>query len=338
MLAYLESLRPWTLAVAYVVFWAAVGLVVRTLLRRSLQRLGAVHKTAFNEVLAGSLPRPAGIAVFLFAMSYGVRTIRLPDRLAEHAGKIFPVAFGVLAIAVLMRVALRSIDAYGKSNPELRSSAGIGKAGTWIGGLAAIALFVSDALGISLAPALTALGVGSLAVGLGLQDTLSNFFAGLYLLADKPVRQGDFVRIETYEGTVESIGWRSTHLRTPQNNLVIVPNAALSKAILTNFDRPSREVAVDVRVDVALDADIDKLEDALRDEAQRAAAADVILPQPPPVVRFAPGYVDGALGFTISFRAKSVADQLLAQHEVRRRVLARLKKDGIPLPPPRFVR
>ena len=78
--------------------------------------------------------------------------------------------------------------------------------------MAIVAVLVSDALGVSLAPALTALGVGSLAVALALQDTLSNFFSGLYLVVDKPVRPGDFIRIDpSYEGYVDpSAGARRT--------------------------------------------------------------------------------------------------------------------------------
>ncbi len=66
---------------------------------------------------------------------------------------------------------------------------------------------VFDALGVSSAPALTALGVGSLSVALALQDTLSNFFSGSYLLIDRPVRPGEFVRLDSgQEGYVDAIG------------------------------------------------------------------------------------------------------------------------------------
>src|SRR5262249_34662646 len=161
---------------------------------------------------------------------------------------LIAMSLAILGVAVVMRVALRSIDAYGRSNPELRSSSGIGHAVTWVVGLAVVAVIVSDALGVSLAPALTALGVGALAVGLALQDTLSNFFSGLYIIFDKPVRPGDFIKVDpSYEGYVESIGWRSTHLRTMANNLVVIPNATLSKAIITNYTCPTPHMATSVR-------------------------------------------------------------------------------------------
>ena len=72
-------------------------------------------------------------------------------------------------------------------------------------------LLLMSELGLKITPILTALGVGGLAVALALQDTLSNFFSGIYLLVDKPVRPGEFVRLDSgSEGYVEAIGWRAT--------------------------------------------------------------------------------------------------------------------------------
>src|SRR5271165_2520314 len=184
------------------------------------------------------------MTVFLVAVASGLRLVPLGLPLAQETHRLLAVAIAVIGVALLMRIGFRSIDAFGRSNPALRSASGVGKAVTWMVGLALVAVLVSDGLGISLAPALTALGVGSLAVALALQDTLSNFFSGLYLVVDKPVRPGDFVRVDpSYEGYVESIGWRSTRLRTLGNNFVIIPNMTLSKAIITNYTLPTALVA-----------------------------------------------------------------------------------------------
>jgi small-conductance mechanosensitive channel len=326
------ALPPWWLLASYIALWSLIAVLVRAVLRRTLERVAAAHPSEMSEVLAHSLPRPAGIAVFLMALAAGLRIAPLPEPRLVIAHKIVAVAFAVLGVSALMRVALRSIDAYGRSNPGLRSSAGIGKAITWVVGLGLDAVLVSEALGISLAPALTAFGLGSLAVALALQDTLSNFFSGLYIVVDKPVRPGDFVRIDpSYEGYVESIGWRSTHLRTLGNNLVIIPNATLSKAIITNYTLPTPHVAASVRVDVAADADVDRVEDALADEARRALDIPGIADAPAPSVSMAPGFQDGSIGFTIQFQVRSFGEQASVQHAIRKRVAARFKKEGISL-------
>ena len=336
MLAQLATWPLWALIAGYVGAWFVVAVLVRTVLKRSLDRLARAHKTALDEVLAASIPRPAGIAVFLLAMSASVRWLPLQEAASANVRRLSPIGLGALAVVTLMRMTLRSIEAYGRSNPDVASSAGIARGATWMIGLAGLALFVSDAVGISLAPALTALGVGSLAFALALQDTLSNFFAGLYLLADKPVRPGDFIRIEaTHSGYVQSIGWRSTHLRTLANNLVIVPNATLSKAVITNFNRPEPHVATEVRVDVASDSDSDKVEAVVADELLGARDIDGVLPDPAPFVRLSPGFADGALAFTVYCRVISFTEEGRVQHELRKRIFRRLRREGIALPKPR---
>ncbi|HEX3344357.1 MAG TPA: mechanosensitive ion channel family protein, partial [Polyangiaceae bacterium] len=321
VLDWLEKLPTWSLVVAYAAFWSLVALLVGAGLRRSLAGIARHRRDELSDVLARSLPRPAGAAVLLVALAGGVRFLPFgPQRIVE-AHRFIAVALCVLGVVVLMRVALRSIEAYGRSNPQLKSSAGIGKAITWVVGLAVVAALVSDALGVSLAPALTALGVGSLAVALALQDTLSNFFSGVYLVVDKPVRPGDFIRVDpTFEGYVESIGWRSTHLRTLANNLVILPNAVLSKSVITNYSLPTANIASSVRVDVAFGVDLDRVEDALADEAKRALDLPGMADVPAPSVTMSPGFVDGAVGFTVAFHVRSFADQSVVQPALRKRI------------------
>jgi small-conductance mechanosensitive channel len=330
VLDWLARVPEWSFLAAYAGFWAVLALVVGTVLRRSLARLAAHRRDELSDVLARSLPRPVGIAVFLVALAAGLRFLPIGTRRMTEAHRFIAIALCVLGVALMMRIALRAIDAYGRSNPELKSSAGIGKAITWVVGLAIVAVIVSDALGVSLAPALTALGVGSLAVALALQDTLTNFFSGVYLLVDKPVRPGDFIRVDPgFEGYVESIGWRSTHLRTLASNLVVLPNATLSKSIITNYSLPTSHVATTVRIDVAFDADLDKVEDALADEAKRALDLPGIADAPAPSVSMAPGFVDGGVGYTVAFHVRTYADQAVVQSALRKRIAARLKREGI---------
>jgi small-conductance mechanosensitive channel len=320
----------WSLVGAYALFWALVALAVGRSLGRSLGQLAKHHGDDLSRVLAESLPRPAGVGVFLLAMAAGLPLLPIGTPRMKEAHRFIAVALCVLGVAVLMRIALRSIEAYGRFNPELKSSSGIGKAITWVAGLAVMAVLASDALGISLAPALTALGVGSLAVALAMQDTLSNFFSGIYLVVDKPVRPGDFIHVDpTFEGYVESIGWRSTHLRTLNNNVVIIPNATLSKSVITNFSLPTPQVASSVRIDVPFDADLDKVEDALADEARRALDLPGMAEAPAPSVLMTPGFVDGGVAFTVGFQVRTIGDQNDMQHAIRKRIAARLKREGI---------
>jgi small-conductance mechanosensitive channel len=122
-------------------------------------------------------------------------------------------------------------------------------------------LIVLDAIGISVTPILASLGVGSLAIALALQDTLGNFFSGIYTLIDRPVRPGDFVRIDdNVEGIVKRIGWRSTSIDLVSGNEVILPNTKLAQAILTNYDLPVHASTISIPLCVEFNQDIDRIE------------------------------------------------------------------------------
>ena len=84
-------------------------------------------------------------------------------------------------------------------------------------------------------------------MALAFKDTLANFFAGLYILADRPIRGGDYIKLEGGpEGYVEGVGWRSTRVRTLANNIVVIPNSRLSESMITNYFLPDRRFALNL--------------------------------------------------------------------------------------------
>ena len=336
MTARILDLPLWPLVTAYLVLALLCAALLRITLRRSIERARERLDPHLYLVLFSNLPRPAAAAFFLFAVSAGLRFFPLPPSIETLTKHVLPFLLGTLAVVVMIRIALRAIDAYGDSNPALKSTAGIGKAITWITGLALLAVIVSDAIGVSLAPALTALGVGSLAVALALQDTLSNFFAGVYLLLDKPIRTGDFVRLEGagQEGYVETIGWRSTHLRTLAPSRIIVPNATLSKAVITNFRELNPRLVIGTLIEVAIDSDPDTIARILGEEAPHIVDTEGVKKGAAPVVRFAPGVGDRGLAFTIYCTIDPGTDATFVQQELRKRVIARLRREGIKLADP----
>lgn len=100
-------------------------------------------------------------------------------------------------------------------------------------GVAAIAIFSS--LGVNLTGWLAAFGLGGLALALGAQKTIEHFVGSLTIIADQPVRIGDFCQVDGLLGTVEDIGMRSTRLRTLERTLVTIPNGAMSTARIENY-------------------------------------------------------------------------------------------------------
>jgi small-conductance mechanosensitive channel len=103
-------------------------------------------------------------------------------------------------------------------------------------------LVILSYLGIPITPILTTLGVGGLAVGLALKDTLSNIFSGLYVIMEKKIKIGDFIELENgKKGYVENINWRTTTLRTLSNDVIIIPNEKLAQSVIVNYVKPLEE-------------------------------------------------------------------------------------------------
>jgi small-conductance mechanosensitive channel len=195
-------------------------------------------------------------------------------------------------------------------------------------------LVILGLLGISIAPLLTALGVGGLAVALALQDTLANLFAGFHILIEKSIRVGDFIKLESgQEGYVDDITWRTTRVRTLSSSMVMIPNKKLAQSVVVNYSLPKADVGISVPFRVGYSADFDRVEKILTDEAKKAVEElPGLVRNQEPVVSFTPGesWVDFSIGFTV----KKFVDQYGVQNEVRRRIIKRFKEEGIEVPFP----
>jgi small-conductance mechanosensitive channel len=200
------------------------------------------------------------------------------------------------------------------------------------------ALFALQNAGFQIAPLVTALGVGSLAIGLALQPTLSNFFAGIYLSTSKPIRVGDFIELEDgTQGEVVDIGWRATKVRQLANNLAIVPNSRLGEMRILNFSMPEMPQAAIVRIGVAYDSDLDLVERVTREVAQEVhrdlPEAD---PRAEPAVRFHT-FGDSSIELNVILRARAVTDRFPLVHEFVKRIKTRFDGEGIQIPFPQRV-
>src|SRR4051794_5879511 len=196
-------------------------------------------------------------------------------------------------------------------------------------------LVVLQTLGISIAPLLTALGVGGLAVALALQDTLANLFAGVHILASKTVQPGDYIRLSSgEEGYVVDINWRQTTVRQLSNNLVVVPNGQLAKTNMTNYTRPEQQLTVLVQVGVAYDSDLEHVERVTLEVISEVMTGITgALPDHEPAIRFHT-FGDSRIGFTVILGVGEFSDQFRIKHEFVKALHKRYREEGIRIPAP----
>jgi len=289
-----------------------------------------------------ALPQAIRVPSILWSIVLGLwaanevarQTESLPQRLFQQVGMLLEVAV-ILSVTITVSNALTTLVQGASERRALaRPISGLGQAvvrgGVYIIGF----LVLLGALGIQITPILTALGVGGLAVALALQDTLSNLFAGVHLLADKPIRVGDYVKLaDTVEGHVVDIGWRSTRVRMLQNVVVTIPNKRVAESIITNYDLPESRLALFIRVAVDYGADPDLVQRILVEETTQATTeVPGLLAEPEPTARLVPGFGEYSLDFTLICHVKSFTDQFLVQHELRRRILRRFATEGVRIP------
>jgi small-conductance mechanosensitive channel/CRP-like cAMP-binding protein len=143
---------------------------------------------------------------------------------------------------------------------------------------------------------LTTSAVGGLVIGLALQDTLGNLFAGLALQVEKPLFVGDWVRLGSLEGKVKEITWRATKIRTKAGQFCVIPNTLISKDILVNYSNPSPIVRVEKTIGFGYEAHPNLVKKVVLE-----ACADVpdILRTPKPDV-----LLDAYDDFSINYRCR----------------------------------
>jgi len=191
-------------------------------------------------------------------------------------------------------------------------------------------LVLLDSLGVAITPLLTALGVGGLAVALALQDTLSNLFAGVHILASRKVQPGDFIQLDNgMQGYVVDTNWRSTIIRQLPNNLLVVPNSTVASAIVTNYHLPEHEISVSVACSVSYESDLEHVERVTIEVGQEVMQeVKGAIPEYEPTVRYNT-FGDSCISFNVGLRATDISAQALIIHEFIKRLHSRYQKEGI---------
>ncbi|MFI9803243.1 mechanosensitive ion channel family protein [Streptomyces sp. NPDC052301] len=316
----------------------AAGLLL-AFLSRTLLRWLAKHakrtRWSGDDVIVDALRSVVPWAAIAGGAASAAIVLPLTRTVQHHTDQILEVwLIGVVTLSAA-RVIAGLVRTVTQSRSGVAGSATIFVNITRVLVLALGFLVVLQTLGISIAPLLTALGVGGLAVALALQDTLANLFAGIHILASKTVQPGDYIRLGSgEEGYVVDINWRQTTVRQLSNNLVVIPNGQLAKANMTNYTHPEQRLTVLVQVGVGYDADLEHVERVTAQvvsEVMREVEGAV--PDHEPAIRFHT-FGDSRIGFTVILGVGEFSDQYRIKHEFIKRLHRRYREEGIRIPAP----
>ncbi len=265
-------------------------------------------------------------AKFMDGVQIGSYTFSLSDILIG--------LFLFTAIVFLTRLAQKGLDRH--ILPNLTKDKGVQdalKTGFgYIGSIFAVLVTVS-VLGLDLTNLALIAGALSVGIGFGLQNVVNNFVSGLILLAERPIKPGDWVVVGGHEGTVKKVNVRSTEIETFQRASVIIPNADLISNPVINWTHKNLTGRVEIAVGVAYGTDPHLVRSVLLDCARTHPN---VLANPEPVVLFI-GFGDSSLDFELRAYLANVEMRLHTASDIHFAIHDALKEKGIEIPFPQRV-
>jgi len=208
-----------------------------------LKKLAGKTKTVYDDLILDLLRGPVKVVVFVILLNIGLGVFDWPGRAQ------FYLARGLLLIVAcsMTYVALKIVDLFlgvwreKVVSPQDKIFAEqlfpIFSKTIKISLVIVAIMLTADNMGVDIKTLLAGLSVGGLALGLAAQDTIANVFGAVSILLDKPFHIGDRIKILAVDGTVESIGLRSTRIRNLDGHHVTVPNKTMGNEIITNVTR-----------------------------------------------------------------------------------------------------
>jgi MscS family membrane protein len=319
-------------ALIFAAFYA-LSRLAGLLLARLGARLGALTRGTLDDRIVARVTAPALALINCAGLYIAIRRLPLPERvLAVASGALFLVNVVILS-TIAFRVMDEMLNLYGRRlageemsrqlMPLVQKLCSIFLFGTAL--IIAMKHFNYDILSL-----VTALGVGSLAIGLAAKDTMANMVSGFTLMIDRPFRIGDRIQLGTQVGDVVDIGLRSTKIKGGDNTYLIIPNSELCNTTLINLAFPDSRGKGKINLGIAYGSDVERAKELL---VATAAAVPGVLPEPAPEAYFT-GFGDSALSLALFFGTDHYEGIFACTDRINCAILKSFQDNGINIPYP----
>jgi small-conductance mechanosensitive channel len=332
-------------AMVIILFALLTAIMINVFMKRIVSAITQKTKTTLDDNLAKAVKRPIFLGTLLFGLYLALASI---SYLAPHMAIISKVikVLGLLIIFYFIHRIIYAVVRWYSSELSVKIRGKESKQLSIFGKIADILLVLVFGLvllwylGINITPFVAGLGIGGLAVALALQETLSNFIAGLSIIGDRSIKVGDYVELENGQlgGYIEDISWRTSRFRTLGGDYIIVPNNKLSQSITKdyNFGAPETFTGVDMMVSYRSDLDkVERLTMKVAKEVQDSVEGAVRGYQPIP--RFK-RLGESNIEFSIALKVSKFSDQYAVKSEFIKRIKKAFDRNKIDISPPvRYV-
>jgi len=320
-----EYLRFLVIFIGTIVFVTISYFILKLIVRRIAGR-----KKSYGEFILKQLSKPVLLLVFFIGLYTSLRPLSFSSQYISWIDGAFFIIVILLAALLVSRIITVLMLGWLKVRRGFQRTPGLlNKAISVIIFIIAVAVILAY-FKIDVTPLIAGVGLGALAIGLALQSTLSNFFAGVHLLSDKPIRVGDYIELDKdTSGIVEDIGWRSTRIRTLTDNLLIIPNGKLADSNIINYTMPRKDFTIWVPCGVAYDSDLRKVERVTLEVAKQIQqTVDGAVRDFEPVFRYRE-FGDSNINFITVLRIEEPMKRFLVKNEYIKALKERFDKEGI---------
>ncbi len=293
-----------------------------------------------ERILAGALKLLAGLGAYLALLAiWDVAASDLAGFLAQPilggGTQTWGLLFGGLAkagIVLLLLAFVRNVLIFFVF-PRANVESGARYAMLTVlryGAVVLVILFLLGASGVDTSSLAIFAGAATFGLAFGMRDIFSNFFSGLIMLLERPVRVGDTIEAGGTKGKIEAIRLRGTTIRTFDGTSVIIPNTQLIGERLTNLSYGLTTARMQIDVGVSYDADPREVEKLLLAVVKTDAR---VIADPAPVARFS-NFGDSSLDFSVRMWTHDVGERWEMVHDLRLKLFEALGKAGIEIPYP----
>lgn len=249
-------------ALLYIILAFYVAKLLDYLLQVQLRKWAQKTETKLDDLILDLLRGPVKIISFVVFLHIGLRVFAWPEWAATFISNGLKITVGcsltyvaVKFVDLLMGFWQQRAEASQEGFVDMHLFPVLRKTFKIFVIIIAV-LVTSQNLGMNVTGLLASLSIGGLAVGLAAQDTLSNLFGAIAIFADRPFRVGDRIQLDSIDGTVETIGLRSTRVRNLDGHLVTVPNRTMANANIINISkRPNIKTVMNIGVTYDTTAD-----------------------------------------------------------------------------------
>jgi len=338
MITYILTIKKMILPFVFIAGGFLLGVIFEKVILRKIKMVAARTKWDSDDIFIRALHGTTTLLFLAAGIYWALENSDISHETLVFLHKVLLVVVIFSVTLILSRICVGFVNHYSRKAGGAFVSTSMFTNLTRVLVLIIGILIILESLGIAITPILTALGVGGLAVALALQDTLSNLFAGIHVIASGQLKPGHYLKLGSgEEGYVQDITWRYTTIMMLQNNTVIVPNAKLASAIVTNYNIPNEEISISLDISVSYGSDLEKVE-RVTIEVARGVMIDVhggVADFEPAVSYYKFG--ESGIHFNIALRARAFVDQDAIKHELIKRLYKRYMEEGIEIPPARII-